>query len=129
MQYTEFDEQCKVIQQWRQWNMEGVYPSYYRLYSTDASAKRTAPQNMRREQSGCVAGVCDLFLSVPNNFYHGLYIEMKAPREKTKGGKNPGGIKPEQLAFMYDAIQCGYAAVVCYTGEEAIEAIKEYLNG
>ena len=73
--------------------------------------------NMKAE--GLIAGVSDLFLMMPTNKYHGLFIEMKV-----KGGK----LSDSQKEFMGNATLMGYQAVVCYGFEQAKDAINNYLQ-
>ena len=66
-----------------------------------------------------MAGVSDLFLMIPKDGWHGLFIEMKV-----KGGK----LSDSQKEFMGLATLMGYQAVVCYGFESAKDAITEYLK-
>jgi hypothetical protein len=68
---------------------------------------------------GVVPGVPDLFLMIPKNGYHGLWIEMKA-----SGGR----VSDSQKEFMGAATLMGYPAIVCYSFEEAKDAINKYLQ-
>lgn len=106
--------------------------------------------NLKAE--GVRKGVVDVFLPVPSlrwgldpyvvqekhlarNWYHGLFIEMKAPGEKLKRGPNGngpwdyGGVKQEQKDFLDAMVEQGYHCVVCYSWYEAANAIKFYLTG
>jgi len=106
--------------------------------------------NLKAE--GVKPGVVDVFLPVPSpqwkldpyvlgelhlarNWYHGLFIEMKAPAEKLKKGPNGpgpwdyGGVKPEQKDFLDAMVEQGYKCVVCYSWLEAANQIKLYLTG
>ena len=87
----------------------------------------------RMKAEGVRSGVPDIFLPVPrregrmqvlnvvgwNDIFHGLWIEMKA-------GKN----KPnkQQEWWLKELEVMGYRTRVCYSAEEAIEEIQEYLN-
>lgn len=71
---------------------------------------------------GVKAGVPDIFLPVPLQGYCGLYIEMKvADRSKGRPSK-------EQLAFLEQVGQLGFAWRICYGAEEAKKAICEYFG-
>lgn len=68
---------------------------------------------------GVMPGVSDLFLAIPTQKYHGLFIEMKA--------KN-GRLTESQKEFMAKMIGKGYHAQVCYSWEEAMNLTTAYLN-
>lgn len=68
---------------------------------------------------GVLASVPDLFLSLPNDKYHGLYIEMKYGKNKmSKGQKEMKRILEEH----------GYKHIVCYSFDEFKKEIEEYLK-
>ena len=69
--------------------------------------------------TGTKRGVPDLFLPVARNGKHGLYIEMKY-------GKNKCTI--EQVKWLDWLYKQGYMCKVCWSSEEAIAVIKEYLG-
>jgi hypothetical protein len=79
----------------------------------------------RMKAEGVKKGVPDIFLPVvrisikPKGISGGLWIEMKA-------GKN----KPsqEQKWWLEQLEKQGYVTRVCYSAEEAIEAIEDYLS-
>lgn len=82
-----------------------------------AREKRTAAL-LKRE--GVRRGVPDLFLPAPSGGKCGLFIEMKR-----KGGR----LTEEQKQWISILNALGYSAVVCYSAEEAINTIMEYLDG
>lgn len=69
---------------------------------------------------GVKAGVPDVCLPVPRGEYHGLWIEMKAGRNKPTAN---------QIWWHMHLTQQGYRVAVCYGWEAAIEVIEEYLRG
>lgn len=69
--------------------------------------------------AGLRNGVFDLFLAVARKGAHGLYLELKAGDNDTS---------KDQDMFMYDVRDQGYVAVVCWSAEDAINAIKAYLE-
>ena len=77
--------------------------------------KRTA---VALKRQGVKAGVPDICLPVARNGYHGLYIELKAG--KNKATKN----QEKWQVFLNDQ---GYYAVICYGWHEAAKVIEEYL--
>lgn len=71
---------------------------------------------------GVKKGVPDIFLPVPLNGYHGLYIEMKVADKKR------GRPSAEQLEFLDKVGALGYAYAICYGAEEAKSAICRYFG-
>ena len=69
---------------------------------------------------GVTAGVPDIFMAVPCNGYHGLFIELKS--------KN-GRLSEYQKIWIDNLNDRAYKAVVCYSLDEAINAVREYLGG
>lgn len=72
---------------------------------------------MKRE--GAMAGVADLFLSVPNKYYHGLYIEMKTRK---------GTQSDAQHSFQSRVEAVGYKYVLCRNSDEFVKEINNYLT-
>jgi len=68
---------------------------------------------------GLLPGVPDLFLPAARGGYHGLYLEMKYGKNKPS---------PEQDHFIGYVQRAGYQAVICYSAEEAITALENYLG-
>ncbi|MFA9487094.1 MULTISPECIES: VRR-NUC domain-containing protein [unclassified Moraxella] len=79
---------------------------------------------------GTKAGFPDLFLFIPKGGYHGLFIELKTPKGKTKNGKTrQAGKVSDNQEMMIDRLNAvGYKAVVVYGANEAIDEIKAYLG-
>jgi len=71
------------------------------------------------KKEGLTPGVPDLFIPVPNKDHHGLFIEMKI-----KGGF----LRDEQKRWINELNRQGYKAVVCYSADEAMEVLQEYLE-
>lgn len=71
------------------------------------------------KQMGVRAGVSDLILPYPKGIYHGLYIEMKY------GGNRQ---QAPQKEFLADMVAAGHFVVTCYSADEAIAIIEEYLS-
>jgi len=81
-------------------------------YRTKATAGKMAAEGVK-------AGIWDVFVPIPSNGYHGLFIEMKFGRNK---------LTELQQEFFDYATQQGYCCKVAYSAEEAIEIIDEYLG-
>ena len=113
---SEHDEQCAVIDYCTA--LCGRIPELSLLYAIPNGGKRNVVTAVRLKKEGVKPGVPDLCLPIARNGYHGLYIEMKAGKNKaTKTQK----WWHEQLREQ------GHAVVVAYGAGEAIEAIEQYL--
>ena len=108
-------EQAKVIA-WARAN-ENNYPYLWMLHSSLNGVKMTKAQAGRAIAQGMLSGVPDLFLPVPKNGYHGLFIEMKYGSNK---------VTENQEKFLQNAANVGYAISVCYSAQEAIKRIEDY---
>ncbi|HHT9129284.1 MAG TPA: VRR-NUC domain-containing protein [Candidatus Brocadiaceae bacterium] len=69
---------------------------------------------------GVSAGVPDIMLAIPNETYHGLFIELKS-----KNGKLSEHQKEKFITLTLN----GYKVSTCYSLEEAIETVKNYMVG
>jgi hypothetical protein len=77
---------------------------------------------------GVKPGIPDIFLPLPVEAWHGLYIEMKKPSVKPKKASSRGGVSDEQIEFRDYAHKNGYGHVVCYSWKEAADILKEYVG-
>ena len=83
------------------------------------SGKRSKVEAARFKAMGVQAGVPDLFLPVPRGAYHGLFIEMKAPKGRTSNAQN---------TWIEKLKSNGYAVKVCYGFESAQQTLLSYLD-
>ncbi len=126
------EDQKKIIEKWKRgkypeskmqqecvkWFYEN-YPEYeMMLFAIPNGGGRTKATRMILAAEGVVPGVADLFLAVPSIGYSGLFIEMKI---------KPNKPSQEQAKFMVMVIRQGYNAIVCYSKEEFITNINNYL--
>jgi hypothetical protein len=72
----------------------------------------------RMKSEGMKAGVWDIFVPVPMGQHCGMWIEMKA-------GKNR--LTPGQVSFC-ESVGESYLWTVCYSWEEAVDATCDYLG-
>jgi hypothetical protein len=83
------------------------------------------------KNEGLKSGVPDLFIPIPSQDKHGLFIELKRRKRQLKNGKLSSThtkVSLEQIKWL-EALKCnGYEAVVCYGADEAIDVIKNYLE-
>ena len=75
---------------------------------------------IKLKQEGVTAGVADLFLMIPANGLHGLFLEIKADKS--------GRLQQNQIDFLNLAESMGYGAEVAYGFEEAQKIIQKYLH-
>lgn len=86
-----------------------------------AKYKRQIPlEAVRMKEAGIKAGVPDICLPVPRGTYAGLFIEMKAGKNKPT---------PAQLEWHDRLRKAGHRAEVCYSWEAAANVIEKYLKG
>ena len=99
-----------------------TYPEIYKtgaLFAVPNEGKRTRATASRMKAEGMFPGVADLILLLPCGGFHGACVEMKA-----KGGK----LTPAQIAWGNARILSGYFVDVCFSYEQAVQTIEQYLN-
>ena len=74
---------------------------------------------VKLKQMGVKAGVSDLCLPYPKGIYCGLYIEMKYGNNRQQ---------ESQKEFLNDMADAGHFVATCYSAEEAVKIIEEYLH-
>jgi len=95
------------------------------MYAIPNGGARHIVAARKLKAEGVKAGVPDLCLPYPImcgevTRWHGLYIEMK-----TKGG----AVNPDQKEWIKYLLSVGYMVAVCWTAEEAIQELTNYLEG
>lgn len=117
MKSREAQEQALVIS-WAKMQ-EKKYPALQNLFHIPNGGHRNKLEAYNLKLQGVKAGVPDLMLAYPSKEYSGLFIEMK-------WGKNtPNKNQVKWLENLYNA---GYQVKVCWSSEEAISTIKNYLE-
>lgn len=119
---SEFGIQEKVIQ-WRDSNLH-LHPALWTLHAIPNGGYRTKKAAGLAKAEGVVSGVADLFLPVPvvelpERFYAGLYIEMKRPKGKQSAAQKRWQAHCDAWDYLY---------IVCYSADEAIATVSEYLQ-
>lgn len=89
------------------------------IFAVPNAGKRSIPLAMWLKAEGLRSGVPDLFVPIPADGYHGLFIEMKDGRKKPS---------PEQQKWIDFLNSVGYHATVCFSAEHAIDTIRQYLK-
>lgn len=93
------------------------------LHAIPNGGGRSKAEAGRLKASGVLAGVSDLHLPLPRGHYHGLWIELKAPRP------HPSSVSTDQRAWLQRMRDTGHRAEVCYGADAAHALLLEYLGG
>lgn len=114
---SEDTEQINVVS-WANWNANH-YPELRWLFHVPNGGSRNKQEAVKFKQMGVKAGVSDLCLPYPKGIYCGLFIEMKYGNNRQQD---------TQKEFLADMAAAGHFAATCYSAEEAIKVIEEYLE-
>jgi len=101
------------------------YSEYKLLLFSIPNGIPLANQNIRTKiykklkEEGLQPGVPDLFLSVGNSLYNGLYIEIKSKTDR---------LRKKQVDMIRALEQQNYKCVVVRSLDEFIEQINEYMR-
>ena len=102
-------------------NMQaGNCPALKYLFAIPNGGQRHPAVAMRLKAEGVKRGVPDVFLPLPVNNYHGLFMEVKI---------FPNKCTLEQKEFLNFLDMEGYATIVVYSLEQAILAFNKYFAG
>ena len=115
---TESQEQ-KSLFKW--WCVYSRHAPHLVMYHIPNGGRRDAITGARLKAEGVVAGVPDIFLAVPRQGFHGLYVELK----RQKGGS----LESSQEDIIARLRQAGYRVEVCKGWTAAREVIENYLGG
>ncbi|MBR3550463.1 MAG: VRR-NUC domain-containing protein [Bacteroidales bacterium] len=115
MRDIEHQTQCACVRWFRY-----QYPNLAMLlYAIPNGGARDRVTGAKLKAEGVVAGVADLFLSVPRCGFHGMYIEMKA-------GKNTQ--TESQKEFQRSVESEGYLYKVIRSFDEFMQEVEDYLR-
>lgn len=113
----------KSVFTWAKWQpFNGGKLADY-IHHSPNGGKRNEIAGRHFKEMGTMAGFPDLFLFVPKNGWHGLFIELKKKNAKQSD------ISDNQLAVLQRLESQGYCCKVCFGANEAIDTIKDYLKG
>lgn len=119
LQPSEHQIQRSVIFWWR--HACGTYGlPKFALFSIPNGGMRDPITASRLQAEGLRAGIPDLMLARPVAEWAGLFLEMKAAKGRTS---------EEQDEVMGYLQRAGYRCAVCWSAEEAIQHITQYLGG
>ena len=113
---SEYTEQVEIFN-WAK-KHENTYPALKLLNASLNGVKLSIGQAVKTKAGGMKAGYPDIFLPIPKNNYHGLFIELK----KNKQDK----VQELQKWWKNELNAYGYLAVICYGYDEAINFIKKF---
>ncbi len=111
---SEFNEQKKLFE----WASN--FPKLKFMFHIPNGGMRTKTQGAFMKMLGTKKGVPDVFLPIPNEKSNGLFIEMKYFN---------GYLAPSQKEFIGFLTANNYQCSVCYSCDEAIKTITDYLGG
>ena len=97
----------------------GLYPPLRWLFAIPNGGHRDALEAVWLKKEGVTAGVFDLCLLYDNGEYPTLWMEMKH-------GKNT--LTDDQREFQAWAQCQGHQTAVCWTTDEAIQQLRDYLG-
>lgn len=115
---SEHEEQCALFR-WAK-GFERLYPELRLLNGSLNGVRLTIGQARKAKAAGMKAGYPDLFLPVPRQRKHGLYIELK----RLKGGR----LADKQQDWINALRDHGYKAIVCQGFDAARLEILKYLG-
>lgn len=114
---SEWEEQCEFV---RWCHSHPTEPRLKLIYSHLNGMRASIGAAVKEKKAGATKGIPDLFLPVPAQGYHGLYIEMK---------RTEGGVASEaQKMWVGLLCQQGYAVAVCKGKEAAVTVTEQYLE-
>lgn len=118
-----YKKRCEATEQERVINWATFYakdfPELDLLYHVPNGGSRNQLEAANLKRQGVKAGVPDLVLPVPQRQFHGLYVEMK-------WGKNTTTDKQDW--WLEQLQQQGYKTAVCWSADEAMDVIAEYMG-
>lgn len=111
---SEFNEQKKLFE----WASH--FPKLKFMFHIPNGGYRQQRHGAFMKMLGTKPGVPDIFLPIPNEKSNGLFIEMKYFN---------GRVAPSQKEYIDFLTQNNYQCSVCYSCDEAIKTITDYLGG
>lgn len=102
-----------------QWLAKHPDPRTGMIFAIPNGGKRSPKVGADLRREGVRPGVPDLFLPVPANGYHGLFIELKTEK---------GALSKEQEMWKRSLSEQGYKSEVCKGLLEAQKTINNYLQ-
>jgi len=98
---------------------EARHPQLGLMFAVPNGGLRNKLVAKKLKAEGVKAGVPDIFLAVPRDPYHGLFIEMKFGKNKATDN---------QIKWLNGLQFEGYETAICYSWGEAKDIICKYLG-
>jgi hypothetical protein len=89
------------------------------IYAIPNGGQRNTIVASKLKSEGVLSGVPDLHIPVAKQGFHGLYIEMKAGKNKPTNN---------QILIISKLKNEGYKCEICYSLDEFIGIVKKYLE-
>ena len=116
---NEHMEQVRLFRIAELWANNG-YPELALLHAIPMGGQRHKAVAAKLKSEGARAGVPDVALPVSRQGKHGCYIEMKWGRNKPT---------PSQAWWIDRLRNEGYRVEVCYSCQDALDVLVDYLGG
>ncbi len=116
--HEESTMQCNLIVWWRA-ACRGFGIPETLLFAVGNGHRRDVVAAAILKREGLRPGVSDLILAVPRRGIPGMYLELKVPG---------GVLSVDQKSFISAVSAQGYDARVCYSFDEAVATITNYLS-
>jgi len=100
--------------------MAHLAPEFALAFHVPNESKSSIPRRKTLKRAGLKKGVPDICVPVPRGKYAALYIEMKV---------KPNKPSPEQIQLIAELNAVGNYAVVCWSADEAIQTLLNYMAG
>ena len=113
---SEHDHQVALFM-WANANLDR-YPVLRFMFAVPNGGHRHPAVAGKLKAEGVKAGVLDIHLPAPRSGFYGLWLEMKAGKNRPTA---------EQLLWMDYLRSAGYCVRLCYSAKDAQKAIEEYL--
>lgn len=118
---AKYDPEEQLQRDCHSWNEAHIttYPLLEWMFHTPNGGKRTASEGGRLKAMGVKAGVPDLMLPFPSDYYAGVAIELKSPT---------GQLTDNQRKWLRRAAVSGWVVGVARTLEEHIDLWNEFMT-
>lgn len=94
------------------------YPEHL-IHHSPNGGRRDAREGSRFKKMGVLSGFPDIIIPVARKGYHGLFIELKAEKNR---------LTQSQILVISKIISEGYKCEVCYSVEQFRKVVNDYFN-
>lgn len=114
---TEHDEQVQFFKALDKLALKE--PGLRFAFAVPNGSARNVVTGARLKQEGVKRGVPDIVIPLPKGIYHGLFIEMKAGKNKMSD------FQKEYFSYLEGV---GYKCCCCYSSDEAVSEVISYIG-